>query len=70
MDGNVGTFGLFDIPFIGIGVAAENELQPFPFQAVADRSIQDMVGWPGANSDTIFLVNNLVLLPVVEFMNL
>ena len=70
MDGNVGPFGVFDIPLVGIGITAKNKLQALPFQAVADRSIQDVVGWPGANSDTIFLVYNLVLAPVVELMNL
>ena len=49
MDKDICAFGVFIHPFIGVGVAAVNKLQPVPFQRETDRAVNRMNSREGSD---------------------
>ena len=70
VDGEVGALGVLDVPLVGDRVAAEDELEAVPLEAVADRAVDAVDRRPGSNRDPVLLVDDLVHLGVVELLHL
>ena len=68
--GSIGIFGMFDIPFVGIGIASVDKFHFFPLKDEADRSVETVHRRNASDGDALVLIDDFVLSLVVELGNL
>ena len=66
----VGIGAMFDKPLVRSRITTDHYLHAAVFHDVADRPIAGVNGWEGADLDSVFVVDRLVLECIVKLMHL
>ena len=70
MDGQVDVLGIFQKPLVGKGITADDDRHASVFQCIADRPVAGVHRRPGADGDTVLLIDDLVHALILELVGL
>jgi hypothetical protein len=60
VNGDIGPFGMLDIPTVRCRITAINKFKTIPFKYETYRSIDRVDGWEAANYDSVLVEDDLI----------